>query len=113
MGVVPPTSKFLPELRELTRRNGALLIFDEVISGFRLAYGGAQTVFGIEPDITTLGKIIGGGVPAAPDGGRPGIQPPVGPLMAGYPPGTPPPEPPPKPAGESNHALLAAPALVP
>src|SRR3989454_11107420 len=80
MGVVPPTSKFLPELRELTRRNGALLIFDEVISGFRLAYGGAQTVFGIEPDITTLGKIIGGGGPAAPHCGRPRLLPPLGPL---------------------------------
>src|SRR5256712_5560499 len=94
MGVVPPTSKFLPELRELTRRNGALLIFDEVISGFRLAYGGAQTVFGIEPDITTLGKIIGGGLPAAAHGGRPGLRSPGGPLRAGLPAGAPSPRPP-------------------
>ncbi len=70
MGVVPPLLKFLEELRELTRRNGALLIFDEVITGFRLAYGGAQTVFKIEPDLTTLGKIIGGGLPLAAYGGR-------------------------------------------
>jgi glutamate-1-semialdehyde 2,1-aminomutase len=88
MGVVPPTSKFLPELRELTRRNGALLIFDEVISGFRLAYGGAQTVFGIEPDITTLGKIIGGGLPAAAYGGRRDIMRLVAPLGPVYQAGT-------------------------
>src|SRR5438128_7318603 len=84
MGVVPPTSKFLPELRELTRRNGALLIFDEVISGFRLAYGGAQMVFGIEPDITTLGKIIGGGLPAAAYRGRRDIMRLVAPLGPVY-----------------------------
>src|SRR2546422_6173151 len=107
MGVVPPTSKFLPELRELTRRNGALLIFDEVISGFRLAYGGAQTVFGIEPDITTLGKIIGGGVPAAAYGGRPGTIRPVGPLGAGYHAGTASGDPPPLGAGNEELRLLA------
>ena len=70
MGVVPPSPGFLEGLRELTRKNGALLILDEVITGFRLAYGGAQTVFRIEPDVTTLGKIIGGGLPAAAYGGR-------------------------------------------
>ncbi len=70
MGVVPPSPGFLEGLRELTRKNGALLIFDEVITGFRLAYGGAQTAFRIEPDLTTLGKIIGGGLPAAAYGGR-------------------------------------------
>ena len=70
MGVILPSATFLRNLRELTRRNSALLIFDEVISGFRLAYGGAQTVFGIDPDLTTLGKIIGGGLPAAAYGGR-------------------------------------------
>jgi len=83
MGVVPPSLKFLEDLRELTRRNGALLIFDEVITGFRLAYGGAQTVFRIEPDLTTLGKIIGGGLPAAAYGGRRAIMrlvAPVGPV---------------------------------
>jgi len=70
MGVVPPQPGFLAALRELTRREGALLIFDEVISGFRLCYGGAQTIYGITPDLTTLGKIIGGGLPLAAYGGR-------------------------------------------
>jgi len=70
MGVVPPVPGFLEGLRELTRRDGSLLIFDEVITGFRLAYGGAQTVYQVEPDLTTLGKIIGGGLPAAAYGGR-------------------------------------------
>src|SRR5207249_8943226 len=69
MGVVPPAPGFLAGLREITRRNGALLIFDEVITGFRLHFGGAQTLFGIEPDLTALGKIIGGGLPAAAYGG--------------------------------------------
>ena len=69
MGVVPPAPGFLAGLRELTRRHGALLIFDEVITGFRLCFGGAQTLYGVEPDLTTLGKIIGGGLPAAAYGG--------------------------------------------
>lgn len=63
MGVVPPKAEFLEKLREITRKYGALLIFDEVITGFRLSYGGAQKYFGIEPDLTTLGKVIGGGMP--------------------------------------------------
>src|SRR6266850_2337628 len=70
MGVVPPLMGFLETLREETRRHWALLIFDEVITGFRLAWGGAQTVLRIEPDLTTLGKIIGGGLPLAAYGGR-------------------------------------------
>jgi len=70
MGVVSPSLKFLEDLRELTHRSGALLVFDEVITGFRLAYGGAQTVFKIEPDLSTLGKIIGGGLPVGAYGGR-------------------------------------------
>ncbi len=70
MGVVPPQEGFLEFLREVTRRNGTLLIFDEVITGFRLAPGGAQEVYGIRPDLTTLGKIVGGGFPAAAFGGR-------------------------------------------
>ncbi|MGO9639784.1 MAG: glutamate-1-semialdehyde 2,1-aminomutase [Candidatus Acidiferrales bacterium] len=70
MGVVPPAPGFLMGLRELTQRHGALLIFDEVITGFRLCYGGAQALFGITPDLTTLGKIIGGGLPLAAYGGR-------------------------------------------
>jgi len=70
MGVVLPSATFLRDLRTLTRRHHALLIFDEVITGFRLNYGGAQAIYGIEPDLTTLGKIIGGGLPAAAYGGR-------------------------------------------
>ncbi len=70
MGVVPPAPGFLEGLREVTQRDGALLIFDEVITGFRLCYGGAQTMFGITPDLTTLGKIVGGGLPLAAYGGR-------------------------------------------
>jgi glutamate-1-semialdehyde 2,1-aminomutase len=69
MGVVPPAPGFLEGLRDLTRRHGILLIFDEVITGFRLCWGGAQTLFGIRPDLTTLGKIIGGGLPVGAYGG--------------------------------------------
>lgn len=70
MGVVPPKPGFLQEVRRLTAKRGILLIFDEVITGFRLAYGGAQTLFGIDPDLTCLGKIIGGGLPVGAFGGR-------------------------------------------
>ncbi len=70
MGVVPPLPGFLEGLREITRNNGALLIFDEVMTGFRVAYGGAQVRFDIEPDLTCLGKIIGGGLPVGAYGGR-------------------------------------------
>ncbi len=69
MGVIPPKPGFLESLREVTRANGALLIFDEVITGFRVAYGGAQQLFGIMPDLTTMGKIIGGGLPVGAYGG--------------------------------------------
>ncbi len=69
MGVVPPQSGYLEGLRELTRQHGALLIFDEVISGFRLAAGGAQELYGVTPDLTTLGKILGGGLPVGAYGG--------------------------------------------
>jgi len=88
MGVVPPAPGFLEALRELTRHNGALLIFDEVITGFRLAYGGAQTVYRIEPDLTTLGKIIGGGLPVAAYGGRRDVMQLVAPLGPVYQAGT-------------------------
>lgn len=74
MGVVPPAPDFLPTLRELTRRHEILLIFDEVISGFRVQYGGAQTLYGIKPDLTILGKIIGGGLPVGAYGGRADIM---------------------------------------
>jgi glutamate-1-semialdehyde 2,1-aminomutase len=70
VGVVPPAAGFLELLRELTASRGALLIFDEVITGFRLAKGGAQERFGVTPDLTTLGKIIGGGLPVGAYGGR-------------------------------------------
>jgi len=83
MGVVVPTKEFLKGLRDLTSKYGALLIFDEVITGFRLARGGAQEYFGILPDLTTLGKIIGGGLPVGAYGGRKEIMEmmaPVGPV---------------------------------
>jgi glutamate-1-semialdehyde 2,1-aminomutase len=70
IGVVPPRDGFLKGLRDACTRNGALLIFDEVISGFRAAAGGAQQIFGIKPDLTCLGKIIGGGLPVGAYGGR-------------------------------------------
>lgn len=70
VGVIPPSREFLEALREICTQNGALLIFDEVITGFRLAKGGAQEFYGIMPDITTLGKIIGGGLPVGAYGGR-------------------------------------------
>ena len=88
MGVVPPAPDFLEGLREITRRDGALLIFDEVITGFRLAYGGAQSVFGIDPDLTTMGKIIGGGLPVAAYGGKRAIMDRVAPLGPVYQAGT-------------------------
>lgn len=70
MGVVPPSDGFLSGLRDLSSRHGIVLIFDEVISGFRAAAGGAQEIFGIRPDLTCLGKIIGGGLPVGAYGGR-------------------------------------------
>ncbi len=83
MGVVPPAEGFLQGLKELTEKHGALLIFDEVITGFRLAKGGAQEYFGVMPDLTTMGKIIGGGLPVGAYGGRKEIMDmlaPVGPV---------------------------------
>jgi glutamate-1-semialdehyde 2,1-aminomutase len=70
MGCVPPEPGFLETLRELTAGYGALLIFDEVMTGFRVAFGGAQARYGIRPDLTTLGKVIGGGLPVGAYGGR-------------------------------------------
>src|SRR5256886_15462369 len=70
MGVVAPAPGFLAGLREVTAQHGALLIFDEVITGFRVAYGGAQELYGVRPDLTCLGKIIGGGLPVGAYGGR-------------------------------------------
>lgn len=88
MGVVPPKQGFLEDLREITQQYGALLIFDEVITGFRLSLGGAQEYYGITPDLTTLGKIIGGGMPMAAYGGRRKIMEKVAPLGGVYQAGT-------------------------
>jgi glutamate-1-semialdehyde 2,1-aminomutase len=74
MGCVAPREGYLEALREITRRSGALLIFDEVMTGFRLALGGAQQIYGITPDLTCLGKILGGGLPVAAYGGRADIM---------------------------------------
>jgi len=70
MGVVPPLPEFLPSLREITEKYGILLVFDEIITGFRVAYGGAQSLYKIRPDLTTLGKIIGGGLAVGAYGGK-------------------------------------------
>src|SRR3981189_3495257 len=88
MGVGPPATDFLRGLREITRRNGALLIVDEVITGFRLRNGSVQDLLGIEADLTTLGKIIGGGVPVAAYGGRVELMNHVAPLGPVYQAGT-------------------------
>jgi len=88
MGVVRPAPGFLDALRSLTSRHGALLIFDEVITGFRVCYGGAQTLFGITPDLTALGKIIGAGLPVAAYGGRRDLMDRVSPLGPVYQAGT-------------------------
>ncbi len=88
MGVVPPAPGFLDGLRRLTDANGALLIFDEVITGFRVGYGGAQTLYGVTPDLTCLGKIIGGGLPVGAYGGRRDVMEVVAPLGGMYQAGT-------------------------
>lgn len=88
MGCVPPVKGFLECLRELTAKQGALLIFDEVMTGFRVAYGGAQQLYGIQPDLTTIGKIAGGGLPLAAYGGRTDIMKKVAPCGPVYQAGT-------------------------
>jgi len=88
MGCVPPAPGFLEALRALTTRHGALLIFDEVMTGFRVALGGAQQRFSIRPDLTTLGKIIGGGLPIGAYGGRADIMHQIAPLGPVYQAGT-------------------------
>jgi len=88
MGVVPPVDGYLQSLRNLCDQNEAMLIFDEVITGFRLAAGGAQELFGVKADITCLGKIIGGGLPAAAFGGRADIMDMLAPIGAVYQAGT-------------------------
>src|SRR5205814_3310104 len=74
MGLVEPRRDFLDALRRLTQQHGALLIYDEVMTGFRLAFGGAQELFGQKPDLTVLGKIVGGGLPVGAYGGRADIM---------------------------------------
>jgi glutamate-1-semialdehyde 2,1-aminomutase len=88
MGLVPPAEGFLTTLRDLCTRHGAVLIFDEVISGFRASAGGAQALFGVRPDMTCLGKIIGGGLPVGAYGGRADIMDMVAPAGAVYQAGT-------------------------
>ena len=87
-GFIPPDPSFLPGMRTLTDRHGALLIFDEVMTGFRIAYGGARERFGVMPDLTTLGKVIGGGLPVAAYGGRRALMENVAPAGPVYQAGT-------------------------
>ncbi|MCE5307708.1 MAG: glutamate-1-semialdehyde 2,1-aminomutase [Acidobacteriales bacterium] len=88
MGCVPPVAGYLQAMREITARYGALLIFDEVMTGFRVARGGAQQLYGIRPDLTTLGKVIGGGLPVGAYGGRADIMSRIAPLGPVYQAGT-------------------------
>merc|ERR1719438_450164 len=87
-GFIKPTKEFLVGLRELADENGAVLVFDEVMTGFRVAYGGAQQYFGITPDVTTMGKVIGGGLPVGAYGGRKDIMQNVAPAGPMYQAGT-------------------------
>src|SRR3979490_1688469 len=111
MGVVPPIAGFLQNLRDLATRHAALLIFDEVITGFRVCYGGAQTLFGIAPDLTTLGKIIGGGRAVAAYGGQRDLMDRVAPLGPVYQAGTLSGNPLAMSAGIATLDLLAAPGF--
>jgi glutamate-1-semialdehyde 2,1-aminomutase len=88
MGMVPPVDGFLETLRELTARHGAVLIFDEVMTGFRVAYGGAQSLYGIVPDLTCFGKVIGGGLPVGAYGGNKDIMSQIAPQGTIYQAGT-------------------------
>jgi len=88
MGVIPPKEGFLQTLRDVTRQSGSLLIFDEVITGFRVALGGAQSIFNIQPDLTCLGKIIGGGLPVGAYGGSKKIMDHISPTGLVYQAGT-------------------------
>lgn len=87
-GFIPPVPGFLEGIRELTKEHGALLVFDEVMTGFRISYGGAQARFGITPDLTTMGKVIGGGLPVGAYGGRADIMAMVAPAGPMYQAGT-------------------------
>lgn len=87
-GFIAPSKEFLEGLRQLTKQHGALLVFDEVMTGFRISYGGAQKYFGVTPDITTLGKVIGGGLPVGAYGGRRDIMEMIAPAGPVYQAGT-------------------------
>ena len=111
MGLVPPQPGFLQLLRDLTQRAGTLLVFDEVISGFRIAHGGAQMYYGVVPDLTCLGKIIGGGLPVGAYGGRRDVMSMVAPLGPVYQAGTLSGNPMAMAAGIVTLRLLSAPAV--
>jgi len=111
MGVVPPAPGFLEGLREVATANGSLLIFDEVITGFRVAPGGAQQLYGITPDLTCLGKVIGGGLPVGAYGGRREIMEMVAPLGPVYQAGTLAGNPLAMAAGATTLELLKAPGI--
>ena len=87
-GFITPEPGFLEGLRELTIENGSLLVFDEVMTGFRISYGGAQEKFGVTPDLTTLGKVIGGGLPVGAYGGKKEIMSMIAPAGPVYQAGT-------------------------
>jgi glutamate-1-semialdehyde 2,1-aminomutase len=111
MGCVPPANGFLELTREVTQRSGSVLVFDEVMTGFRLAYGGAQERYGITPDLTTLGKIIGGGLPVGAYGGKREIMRRISPLGPVYQAGTLSGNPLAVAAGLANLALLREPGV--
>merc|ERR1739838_880720 len=87
-GFIKPDKEFLEGIRELTKESGTLLVFDEVMTGFRVSFGGAQEYFGITPDVTTMGKVIGGGLPVGAYGGRKDIMQQVAPAGPMYQAGT-------------------------
>jgi glutamate-1-semialdehyde 2,1-aminomutase len=88
MNLVRATPEFLRTMSELCRRHGSILIFDEVMSGFRVALGGAQSLYSVDPDLTVLGKVIGGGMPVAAFGGKREVMKHLAPLGAVYQAGT-------------------------
>ncbi len=88
MGCVPPRPGYLAALRDITAKHGALLVFDEVMTGFRVAYGGAQQLYGVTPDLSCLGKVIGGGLPVGAYGGRRDLMEQVAPAGPVYQAGT-------------------------
>ena len=88
MGCIPPLPGYLQGLRDITEHDGSLLIFDEVMTGFRVSPGGAQTLYGINPDLTTLGKIVGGGLPVGAFGGREDVMQQIAPAGPIYQAGT-------------------------